>query len=310
MWNNVPFIKACFKRGYSEALQDVIKGTNNLKVGMSGITKYTTLMVRGGDVGAIIINGYPIIMTELAKGKSMEQAIETFQKFTEKTQQSGTPANLSSLQRQKNAFARTFLRFKNTLNQLLRLQVDADIQFINKQISANEFATATMLYSVYTPMMYVLIGYLVRQGWKGLFGKDDDEEESLAGDFLQQVIIQPYQSIPLLDATMETAYAEIRKRTTGKDYYYGEGIFSFPLLDDVSTAFKKLTKKEPTAADYLRVLSLIQEPTTGIPSETILRYIRYATKEETKSHIEGSGRTKTRSSTRGSGGIQTRNSTR
>ena len=283
MWNNVPFVKNRFKKGYSEALQDVMDGANNLKLKTDGITKYTTSLVRGGDIAAVIINGYPIIKTELSKGKSMEEAMETFQKFTEKTQQSPAKANLSQLQRQKNAFARTFLRFKNSLNQFLRLQVDANIQFINKQITPKEFATKTALYSVYTPMMYVLIGYAVKEGLKGLFGTHDDEEDkSLLGDVLQSIITQPFKTLPLLDATMDTAYSEIRKRTTGKTYYLGEGLFSFPLLDDVSTAWSKLTKNEPSSYDLLRVFSLLQEPVTGIPTETVIRYYGYTNKKTPK----------------------------
>jgi len=279
MWDNVPFIKMRFKKGYSEALQDVLRGTNNLNLKTGSVAKYTTIATRGGDITAIVLNGYPIIKTELAKGKTMQEAIETFQKFTEKTQQSPSPANLSQIQRSRNALARTFFRFKNTLNQLLRLQVDTNIQFINKQITAKEFATKTFLYSIYTPMMYVVVGYIITQGIKGLFGKEDEEKKkSFWGDLLQQIIIQPFQTLPLLDAMTETAYSEARKRITGKKYYLGEGLFSYPLLDDVSTAFSKATKKEPTMEDYLRAMSLIQEPMTGIPTETILRYIRYTGK--------------------------------
>ena len=284
MWDNVPFIRDRFKRGYSEALQDVIKGTKDLKIGMDSITKYTTLATRGGDVTAIVLNGYPIIKTELAKGKSMEEAIEEFQKFTAKTQQSPAPADLSSPQRGKDAFHRTFFRFKNTVNQLLRLQVDANIQAFNKQIPITDWVKQTLMYSVYTPMMYVLIGFAINEGYKWIFDNEDEEKsESLLGDVAQQIVLQPFQVMPLLDAATEAAYSEIRKRTTGKDYYYGDSLFSYPLLDDIATAWSKASKKEPSAEDFLRVISLIQEPITGIPTETILRYIRYSKPKESSS---------------------------
>lgn len=281
MWKNIPFLRIRFKQGYSEALQDAIKGTSNLKVGMDSITKYVTFATRGGDITAILINGYPIVKTEMAKHGNMEKAIEEFQKFTEKTQQSGTRANMSRLQRERNAFARTFFRFKNTVNQLLRLQTDATVQFLNKQISAQKFATKTALYSIYTPMMYVLVGYLITQGFKKVFGTDDEEKEkSLLGNVLAQIIIQPYQALPLVDMAVENAYAEVRKRLTGKGYYFGGGLFSYPLLSDIETAWSKLKKKEPNASDFLRVFSLLQEPITGVPTETILRYYGYTQKKE------------------------------
>lgn len=274
MWDNIPFIRNRFKMGYSEALVDVIRGTKKMSVGMDSITKYTTLMTRGGDITAIMLNGYPIIKSEMAKHGNMEKAIDVFQKFSEKTQQSPTKANISDLQRNRGAWHKTFFRFKNTTNQLLRLQVDANIQFINKQIPFKDYVNKTLLYSIYTPIMYVLVGYAITQGWKTLFGTDDDEEtESLLGDFIQQIIIQPFQAIPFLDMATEWTYSKSRQKITGKKYNYG--MFSYPLFDDIETAGSKLFKKEPSAMDLLEALSLIQEPVTGIPTGTILRYFKY-----------------------------------
>lgn len=280
MWKNIPYVQSRFTEGYNEALEDVIRGTKEFNVGMSDITKYLSFLTRSGDIISIMINGYPIIKTELAKHGNMEKAIEVFENFTEKTQQSGTSTNLSNIQRQNNPFARTFFRFKNSTNQLLRLQVDANIQFINGQISGEDFLKKTVLYSIYTPIMYVLTGALIVGGYKKLFGKEEDNTKNLPGNILQNIIIQPFQALPFLDAAIEIAYSEARKRITGKDYYLGEGVFSFPLLDDISKAWSKATKKEPTTQDWLQVMSILQEPVTGLPTETILRYYKYATEEE------------------------------
>ena len=290
MWDNVPFIKNRFKQGYSEALEDVIRGTKNLDVGMDTITKYTTLMTRGGDVTAIMLNGYPIIKSEMAKHGDMDKAIEEFQKFSEKTQQSPSKANISDPQRNMDVFHKMFFRFKNTTNQLLRLQVDANIQFMNDQISAKNYAAKTFLYSVYTPFMYVLVGYAVKEGWKSLWrallGKEDEEEEenTLAGDILQNAVVQPFQAIPLLDMAAEATYKKIREKVTGKEYRYG--MFSFPLLDDVERAWQKTFKEDPSAMDWLEVVSLLQEPTIGIPTGTALRYYDYAAGGEKKNPLE------------------------
>jgi hypothetical protein len=276
MWDNIPFVRSRFKKGYSEALQDVLGGTNSLNIKTSGISKYTTIMSRGGDITAVMLNGYSIIKTELANGKTMQEAIDSFQKFTEKTQQSPSRANLSRLQRNRDAFSRTFFRFKNTTNQLLRLQVDANIQFSNGQITKKQFITKTLLYSIYTPIMYTLMGFAVKEGFKWIFGNDDDDEkEELPGNVLQEMIVQPFQAIPLLDAAAETAYSEARKRITGTDYYLGEGLFSYPLLDDMATVAKEFQEKDISAEEWLKIFSLVQEPITGIPTETILRYYRY-----------------------------------
>jgi len=65
-------------------------------------------------------------------------------------------------------------------------------------------------------------------------------------------------------------------------------MFSYPLLGDIETAWSKIKKKEPTAADFLRVFSLIQEPITSVPTETLLRYYGY-TQTEKKHTIPSSG---------------------
>ena len=283
MWKEVPFMKARFRRGYSEALEEAIRGTKNINISKGAITQLATIPTRTGDITAIMLNGYPVVKTALAKGKSMEQAISEFQKFTEKTQQSGSPANLSDLQRQKGFGTRLLLRFKNTLNQLLRLQVDATTQYVNKQITAKELATQTILYSIYTPVMYTLIGYVITQGFKGLLFEDDDEDKSLVGDIMQNFFLQPFQAIPVLDAVTEATYSKIREKAGGKKAYYG--VFSYPLFDDIETAVSKLGKKEPTLADYLRAVSLVQEPITGLPTETLLRYFNYVTGKKKTSGI-------------------------
>jgi len=58
-------------------------------------------------------------------------------------------------------------------------------------------------------------------------------------------------------------------------------MFSYPLLDDIERAWSKAFKKEPTAMDLLQVFSILQEPATGIPTETILRYYGYANPAKT-----------------------------
>jgi len=290
IWNNAPFVKARFKRGYSEALHDVIRGTKKIDLGMKSLTKYITLPARSSDIAGLIINGYPIIKTNLAKGKTMEQAIAEFEKFSERTQGSPTLANLSVAQRSKNPFVRTFFRFKNTLNQLLRLQVDANIQLANKQISPQEWGTKTFLYSIYTPMMYVLLGYAVRQGWKKIFGTDDEEEsKSLLGDILENIIIQPFKAVPLLGDVFENLYQETRKKITGKKTY--GNLISLPIIDDLDRAKNIIFKKELTTEDFLKVLSIVQELFTGFPTESGLRYYGYATKKQkVKLPTKGKGR--------------------
>ena len=134
--------------------------------------------------------------------------------------------------------------------------------------------------------MYVLVGYAITQGLKSIFGNDDEEDkENLPGDVIQNIIVQPFQAIPVLDAAAEATYSKIREKLGGKKYNYG--MFSYPLLDDIEKAYSKLSKKEPSFADYLEAAPLLQEPLTGIPTSTAMRYYGYVAGEKQKKEYPG-----------------------
>lgn len=44
-------------------------------------------------------------------------------------------------------------------------------------------------------------------------------------------------------------------------------------------------EKDISAEEWLKIFSIIQEPATGLPTETIKRYWGYATKEEKESSL-------------------------
>jgi hypothetical protein len=134
MWNNAPFLEARFNRGYSEAVKDAIEGAEKLNTTWSSWTKFLTSLGRVGDITAIIYGGFPLVKSELAKGKTMKESIETFEKATLKAQQSGLSSSLSQFQNSRNPFARLFLAFKNTANQYFRKMGDAIISFQNGDI--------------------------------------------------------------------------------------------------------------------------------------------------------------------------------
>ena len=285
MWENAPFLEARFNRGYSEALKDAIKGANGLSVNMSSLTKGTTAMVRSGDITAIIYGGYPVIMSEMAKHGNMQRAVDVFERRTLQAQQAGVSSSLSHFQNSSNPFAKTLLRFKNTLNQYTRKQADAILDLRNGRIGPQKFAKTTFIYSIYAPFIYILLGWGVTQGFKAIgraISGNEDEDEPLWSDILEQIAINVFQVVPLLDDLSSYLY----RKATGKKAY---GVFQTPMIDEVGIAFQKLTKKEPSFMDFIEAFSALQEPATGIPTQAISRYYKYIVPEEKKSTTRDGG---------------------
>jgi len=278
MWKNAPFLEARFNRGYSEAMRDALKGANSLSVNIGSFTKGVTAMVRAGDILAIIYGGYPRIMYELSKHGNMQKAVDVFEGSTLYSQQAGINSSLSHFQNSSNPFAKTLLRFKNTLNQYTRKQGDAIISFRNGDISGSQFAKTTFIYSVYSPIIYILLGWGVTQAFKEIgraMGGDDKEEDSLASDIIEQLFIHPFQVIPLLDDLSDYVY----RKAVGKRTY---GVFQTPMIDELATAIQKMGKKEVSFMDWVYAIGALQEPATAIPTQAFLRYYKYIFPEKKK----------------------------
>lgn len=271
MWKNAPWLEARFNRGYSEALADAMKDSNSFNLKKDYFTQITTLGVRTGDVAAIIYGGYPMVMELQRQGMSEKEAFEAFHEKTLRSQQASVRSSRSLFQNNNNALVKLFFRFKNTLNQYARKQGDAIVDYANKDISAKQLAKITTIYSVLNPMLYVLLGNAVMQGFKGIFGGGDDDDNDLWGDMMEQIAIHPFQAIPVIDQMAKYAYRRTTDRPT-----YGE-VMQLPLLSDLYSALKRITKKDISFEDFLRAMSIFQEPVTGIPTEVIRRYYGYAT---------------------------------
>ena len=276
MWNNAPFLKERFNKGYSEAVREAISGAEKINATWGSYTKFLTSLVRTGDITAIIYGGYPLVKAEVAKGKTLKEAIRTFEKATLKAQQSGLASSRSEFQNSRNPFTRLFLAFKNTSNQYFRKMVDAVISYQNKDISVEQFAKTMTIYAVIQPILYVLAGFATVQAIKAL-GKllrgdapEDWEKlgEELADDVITQLAVSPVNAVPILDDIVTFAM----RKATGQKIYK---VFSTPLFDDMETGIRKLGKKEITAKDWLTIMSSILEPTTALPAKTPIRYYRY-----------------------------------
>ena len=284
VWKNAPFLEARFNKGYSEALKEAIESAERASVNKNNWTKFLTSLVRGGDITAIIYGGYPLIQSELAKGESMQEAINTFEQATLKAQQSGLSSSISQFQNSRNPFARLFLAFKNTSNQYFRKMADAIISYQNGDISLEQFTKTMTIYAVIQPILYVAAGHATKAAFgllgslAGLGGGEDPEEmlEKFLNDVMIQLIVSPVNAIPIIDDAVRAA----ANKLVGKKIYQ---VFSTPLFDDLESGFRALTKKEVTGEDYFKTATSILEPATALPIKTGIRYYENLTGKKKKS---------------------------
>ena len=233
---------------------------------------------RVGDITAIIYGGYPLVQSEIAKGKSLKEAMLTFEKATIKAQQSGLTSSLSQFQNSRNPFARLFLAFKNTSNQYFRKMGDAIISYSNKDISLRQFSKIMAIYAVIQPTLYAMSGIMVKEAVKSLAGRGTDEEElaeKIIDAIMTQMVVSPVNAVPIISDIVRFA---MRKLTGQKAWK----MFSTPFLSDLETGLQKLTKKEITAGDYLKASASVLEPATALPIGTFIRFYEYIAGKEGK----------------------------
>jgi len=277
MWNNSGgFLEERYNKGYSEAIREAIRGANMISGAKRSWTTGLSAFVRSGDITAIIYGGYPYVKYQMSLGKSQDEAFDMFRKATLKSQQSGLSSGLSEWQNNRNPLVRMYLAFKNTANQYLRKQVDAIVSYRNNDITASKLAKITAIYSIINPLLFTSVGIAMSEGMKGigreLFGADDDDDELTEEDLFAKLLVgmvsNPFQAIPILDDLSQSAAMMLADQPVYK-------VFSTPVLDDLETALRKLTKEDIELMDYFDSFGVLGEIATGAPIKTGLRIGKY-----------------------------------
>ena len=161
--------------------KDLARDTNNNKLFnfMGTHPKFTRIMmlpIRYGDKGAILIGGYAHIKAKMKEGLSEAEALDSFARLANATQQSSDPDQLSSLQR-TSAFGRVFAQFMSSANAIARAEYEAISEFSKGRISEGEFAKRILIYHFVIPnvMMFVANG----MDWE----TEDQIQASILGAF-------------------------------------------------------------------------------------------------------------------------------
>jgi len=262
MMENVPYLKARYARGMTEAISAAITEANKMSKLKHNWTKAMSSLVRGGDMMAIIYGGYPMIRSLMAKGLSMQDAVDQFESATLKSQQSGLSTSRSQWQNNPSAFARLFLAFKNTPAQYFRKQMDAFISFGHGDISKTQLAKTITIYGVIQPALYGLAGTMMRAA---LYG-DDDWEETWFMDMLAAIALNPFNAIPVLDDVIAGSIRMMQGKYVWK-------MMSTPMLDDISSSFEVWGKKDIDFIDVVNSFGVIGEVGAGVPVKLFTRII-------------------------------------
>ena len=132
-------------------------------------TNMLLLNVQMGDQGAILMGGWPYYQyLRDSKGYTHEQAIQAFEKFTERTQQSGDITEQSYWQR-GGTLAKLFTMFMSSPNQYLRKEMDAVRNLVAGRRGAKQTTKILLIYHVVLPMFFQFVS--------DRFTWDEDEQK-------------------------------------------------------------------------------------------------------------------------------------
>lgn len=279
------FIKNRFTKGNNETLSAMIDALKprlmDRAIGTAkrvSFNKFLSLLVRTGDLGAVIYGGYPRLKALLEEKNSEgnlkyshDEAVQQFLIETEEAQQSSQQAALSNFQRNGNL--KVLAMFKNSQAQFLRKIVDAKKMMERGEITRGQFAKVTAIFGGQMAVLYWLAGEFLN----GLaYGDDDDDKNDDGLDMVWgcagSIATSIFDAIPIFGniASATLNYA------TGSYHKIGLSIVG---VDDIMQSLKNLSdyanssKKRNNADVYfwVQTISPLIESTTGFP---VSRYNR------------------------------------
>lgn len=192
-----------------------------------------TLNTRLGDLGAVIMGGYPMVkylMNE--KGMTKEQAFNEFRIATAMTQQFNATSSLSLVQRaaKGNPFARMVLAFTNTPYQYTRKTVNTIYQAYRGEISKRQAAKQIIIYQILNPILYNMatslspISYAIAHAYGDEDAKEEALKDMLVNDIMGGIFIGNSDLLNI--GLSEMAWRSI---TDQKQYPTDE----YPMLDEL-----------------------------------------------------------------------------
>lgn len=182
----------------------------------------------------------------MSEAEAKAKALETFERVTDETQQSGRLSQQSYMQ--SNAMWRAFTMFLSAPNQYLRKEIKAVNAMFSGRMSKKQIAKTLFIYHVLLPMFF----QFVADGFRW----DDDSQ-------LKAVALGSLNGYFLLGKVIENAINE-RARMSVRDLvpFWGS-------LEDFQNMVLKFTDEDLDAEDVLKAVKTLGE-LTGLP----LKYVQ------------------------------------
>ena len=241
--------------------------------------------IKFGDRGAIYMGGWALYKAELKKNlkaglseeEAKQKALQTFEKVTDETQQSGRLSEQSYWQ--SNPFLRAFTMFQSSQNQYLRKEISAVRGLMTGRMDKGKVLKTLFIYHVLLPCFF----QAVADGFR--WDKDAQLRAALLGSL---------NGVFILNSVLEKLYDA---------YIGGKGLWNSSLRirdvvpfwgsgEDLIKFFDDLSEGDVELDDYIDVMRAFGKPVgelTGLPVKYPLDVIKnfgeYAEDDEMKKEV-------------------------
>lgn len=280
MLKELPYINERFISGQDDAVSLALKSVEGASKYKQNMMQACTYLTRAGDLGSIVFGGYPYYK-HLLTTMSKEEAQKAFILQTETTMQGKTSSNLSQLQ--KDSRFNFFMRFRNTSFQYSRMIFDSYFAYKRGDVQREQFQGIIGMYVVINSVLFSLAGSLFNELRKGITeaikGDDDSDDEwadkkqdvkdmGVFFDALNQVLLSPINSVPLLSELMLYGLQKLEGQDT-YDIFATQGLTE--VKNELTGAVSSLNKGN--IAGILYHTAVMTEGFHAVPIKNIIREV-------------------------------------
>jgi hypothetical protein len=269
------YLKQRMQKGYERDVKDALRGASNKQLmNVTDVTDKLMFMTRMGDIGAILVGGWPVyryhLNEQLKAGATREEAekvaMREFEKSTKRSQQSSDIMDLSTLQR-SGSFAKLFTMFMTSPNQYYRATIGSLRNIIKGRGSKRENLKRFVIANYVLPMMF----QWAVMGFQNFWGEDEDERERME-KMIRASILGSFNGVLILGDFIEYFV----NLGGGESWWMAPGLPVMDMITDFAKAIQDVVEMEDFSADeVLEVAEELSRPVsqlTGIPIDPAYKW--------------------------------------
>lgn len=222
-----------------------------------------------GDSLAIVAGGglyYDYLVDKM--GMSQKEAVDTVIRKAEMSQQSSLPSNMTLLQKDDGAFARTIRMFSSSAIALMNMQMQAWAKYRSGEINKRQLFKNLALYQFVVPAFYAMMA--------GQISFDDEDE--LAWGLMHVAMKGNFGSLPIVGEGMDAITIQAINSMTGAELTsYGIRDIENPLGEFYKITMKGMKaatgEEEFTEEEQFRVILELIDSTSRLGSENVFNAI-------------------------------------